>query len=145
MRHLIKEYNQLDEQQEIYTRAERNLEIFLKELDAQNYEQFDIDEDEIDYSANIFCKTWIDVLLADYNKRKRKARIKLSNLLKEIKKERKDGFKDLKPQQIYELNEKKRIDAERIVFDAELGNKDTKELIIPVLRQIYGKKAFYIF
>ncbi len=124
-------------------RAQRNIEIFLEELDAQ----IPKDADEIysnNYYSNLFQQVWVVRMLNEYDERKEQAKIELNDFLTQIDLEKKNGFRYLTPLRKRAINIKRKFEAEQIVDNAHLGPEDSNELLVPVVSKIYQRGGFDI-
>lgn len=130
-------------EKQVKKRAKKNIENFLKELDAQIPE----DSEEIysdNYYSNLFQSVWIARMLNEYDKRKEQAKKELSSFLEQIELEGENGFKYLSNKRKREVNEERKYQAEKIVINARLGPDDVSTLLVPVVHEIYRRGGFGI-
>lgn len=124
-------------------RAKKNIENFLRELDAQ----IPGDSDEIyleGFYSNISQRTWLARTLNEYDERKYQIKQKLKMFSEQIELEQKNGFGYLTSLKKREINVIRRFEAEQLVDGARLGPEDSKELLIPVVCRIYRRGGFGI-
>lgn len=124
--------------------AEKNIEKFLRILDAESSE--DADDIYLDsYFSNIFERKCMAELLNEYDSRKRQTQKDIKAILKKSIEKSRNGFRYLNREQKYSKISEGRYELEEVLRNSRLGQKDAKALLVPALCKFYRIYGFNNF